>query len=1034
MDKKKRIEILENPEIFQENRLPPCSDHRWYQTREEAACGKMSLRKSLNGVWKFMWCPSPHAVPEGFEAKDFRVDGWTDIEVPGHMELQGYGKPQYTDTSYPWTGREDVKPHKLPKDINPTGLYVKRFTLPEHFKDKRVQIHFEGVETGFFFWINGAYIGYSEDSYTPAVFDITRVLQEGENKLVVQVSRFCAGAWLEDQDFWRMGGIIREVAIVAVPKLHIRDIEVKADLVENYTKGRVEVSFSVDTKDVDCKENPVRWELFAPTGEKYAEGVSRENRICVEVKEVLPWSAETPNLYEMLLFAAEGDGNLLECVSQKIGFRNVEIRDSILYFNGKRLVLHGVNRHEFSGYKGRAIGRAEMEWDIRFLKQNNFNAVRTSHYPNQSYWYELCDVYGLYVMDEANLETHGTWHMGHDEHTLPGDFPEWKEACLARAQAMLERDKNHPCIFSWSVGNESWSGQNLFDMSMYFRERDPSRPVHYENVCHDRKWEKTTDFESRMYATPKMAEEYLSNHPKKPYILCEYAHAMGNSGGNLSEYTRLAEIYPQYAGGFIWDYIDQSLLVKDLFGQETMAYGGDFDDRPSDYNFCTNGLLYSNREISPKVAEVKYCYQSFRLIPDEHGVSVENRNLFTDGSDLRLVWTVEQEGKIKEQSAWDICVPPAKKKYYRVTNMQGENRNGTFSGADEYVITASLVLKEENAYAKAGHECAFEQCVIRPKKENAQQTRTEQKKSDGTKMNIIDGDTVFSVICDGWSVMYQKQTGKMVSYKVGGKELVYDPLHTLLPNFWRAPVDNDEGNKMKLRCAQWKIASLYQNVKEVRFQKNSCSASVDILYEMFGGALCHVTHLISEEDGIQIDEVWTRNAKQIKDHIEIPELPCFGMSWKLPLSLQRVTWYGKGPEETYRDRCEGSKIGVHQTTPKDSMANYVVPQECGNHVQTRWMEITDERGLGIHISSDKVFEFSTLPYTCHELEEARHLYELPRPYATVLRLHAQQKGIGGDNSWGAEVHEPYRIYAEDELVFSFAVKPNFCFSSLSLGK
>lgn len=1040
MKKEERINILGNPEIFQENRMLPCSDHKWYEKREEAIQGAdMPLKRSLNGVWKFMWCPNPEGVPEGFEKKDSSTFGWQEIQVPGHMELQGYGQPQYTDTSYPWTGREDIRPREVPRDINPTGIYAKSFTLPENFGDKRCRIHFEGVETAFFCWLNGVYIGYSEDSYTPAVFDITDALQAGENKLVVQVSRFSSGAWLEDQDFWRMGGIVREVWVSAVPEVHIQDIEVKTDIADDYRTGMVEILLALDSENKDCEDISVEWQIFNPAGEKVAEdrtteakvsGNNKEYSITGELSDISLWSAEVPNLYKVLLCIIDGSGNAVEWVVQQIGFRKVEIRDAVLYMNGKRLVLNGVNRHEFSGYKGRAIGKEEMEWDVRFLKQNNFNAVRTSHYPNQSYWYELCDKYGLYVMDETNLETHGTWHMGANQDTLPGDFPEWREACLARAQAMLERDKNHPCIFSWSVGNESWSGQTLFDMSMYFRKRDSSRPVHYENVCHDRKWEGTTDFESRMYTTPEMAKEYLSNTPNKPYMLCEYSHAMGNSCGNLQEYTKLADEYPQYCGGFIWDYIDQSLIVKDMFGQETMAYGGDFDDRPADYNFCTNGLLYSDRGISPKLWEVKYCYQSFELLPDESGVNIKNRNLFTDGSDLKLLWMAEKEGQVRAQCEWDICVKPLESGYYNIPEKTVENMRAVLLEPGEYVMTASLVLKEDKSYAQAGHECAFGQQVILSE---AADQKPEREKNDTDvscmeskpQMQIINGDTVFSVICDTCSVMYQKQTGKLVSYKVGGKELVYDSFHTLLPNFWRAPVDNDEGSKMKLRCAPWKIASLYQNVKEVSFQKRGDMAEVRVIYELFGNAWCSVTHCISGDGSLLVQEVWSRDERAEYSSEDIPELPCFGMSWKLPLSMQNVKWYGKGPHETYTDRCEGSKIGIHKTTPKDSLAKYVVPQECGNHVQTRWMELADEKGVGIRISGDIPFEFSVLPYTCHELEESRHLYELPRPYATVLRINKQQRGVGGDNSWGAEVHEPYRIYPEKELSFSFVIKPYF---------
>lgn len=1018
MTLEQKLKMLTDPECFEDCRLAPRSDHRWYETEEEAKKqGPMELRHSLNGIWKFCYAPNPASAPEGFENTEFPCLGWQEIQVPGQMELQGFGVPQYTDTSYPWDGVEQVKPHEVPLEKNPTGCYVRYFELPGHFCGKRIQLHFEGVETAFFCWLNGRYIGYSEDSYTPAVFDVTDAVVPGTNKLAVEVFRFSTGSWLEDQDFWRMGGIIREVALSALPKVHMQDIDAAVDLTENYTKGTLACKVKTSAA-ANAGANRISWRLLDADEREVAAGAaclagdeqkSPETSETVwafeaEVPQVITWNASRPYLYQLVLAAKDEAGCVVEAAAQQIGFRKVEIKDAVLYMNGKRMIINGVNRHEFSGRKGRAIGEEEMEWDIRFLKQNNFNAVRTSHYPNQSRWYELCDRYGIYVMDETNLETHGTWHLQKFDYTLPGDFPKWKKACLSRAEAMLERDKNHPCIFSWSVGNESWSGQTLYDMSMYFRERDASRPVHYENVCHDRKWGGTTDFESRMYATPAMAEEYLRGNPEKPYILCEYSHAMGNSCGNLKEYTDLVEKYPSYCGGFIWDYIDQALYHKNMFGEEVLAYGGDFGDRPTDYNFCTNGLVYADRKPSPKVQEVKYLYQPYRLYPEEGQIRIESRQFLEDDTAYLLKWSVEREGKTVRFGQMPVEI--------KAGDQMSVPCDLSVPEDGEFVLTAALVLREETAWAPAGWEMCFGQSVIR---KSANRAAEEAPEEGGEGIRILDGDTTYSVEGEDFLIQYQKKSGKLTSLKIGGKELIYDPQNTIQPNFWRAPTDNDEGNGMKVRCGFWKTASLYPDIRDVKCVKEGNRAVILASHHLGEEAVCTLKHTIHADGTIEVEEELTCGR-------ELPEMPCFGLAWKLPAAFSELTWYGKGPEETYADRASGGKIGRYTTTPKEEIPGYVIPQECANHVETRWLTLTDADGTGIRVEGDVPFEFSALPYTCHELEAARHWYELPRPYATVLRLNQCQTGVGGDNSWGAWAHEEYIVRPENTGKFRLKIR------------
>jgi len=997
--------MLATPEVFQVNRIPAHSDHTYYTSEQEAFEGApMSMRKTLNGVWKFCYVPNIDCVPQDFHLTDYSCAGWNDIIVPGHMELQGYGVPKYNDTRYPWDGIEKVAPHDIPKDNSPVGCYVREFEIPEDWKGNRIFISFQGVETAFNVWCNGKYVGYSEDSYTPSEFEITDCINMGKNKLAVEVYKYCSGSWLEDQDFWRLSGIIREVYLYTIPCVHVQDMYIKTDLSDDYKDAVLNVELKL--------ENPLQRTVTARlklynAGELAVEtqpvSCTDAANLFTEVRNASLWSAEVPTLYRLYVYIEDAaDGSLIEVVPYNVGFRKIEMINNIMHINGKRIVFKGVNRHEFSCYKGRAISDEEMEWDIKFIKANNINAVRTSHYPNQTRWYNLCDEYGIYLIDEANLETHGTWHMGANENTLPNDNEKWTAAVLSRAEAMFQRDKNHASVVIWSCGNESHGGSNIYKMSRYFREVDPSRPVHYEGVSHDRRYNDTSDFESRMYAFIPQIEEYLNNNPQKPYLLCEYSHAMGNSCGNLFKYTELADRYPMYQGGFIWDFIDQGLIKKDIFGRDFMAFGGDFGDRPADYNFCGNGIVYADRKPSPKMQEVKYLYQNFKIMPDETGVTIKNENLFINANCYKLRYELLKNGKAIREGSLEVDIPPLSESRIELPlDKQVE--------AGEYAVNVSLVLKEKTKYAEAGHEIAFGQYVYK--------VETGTIESCKEPVNVIEGDCTFSIVGSGFQIQYCKSTGRLVSLNYNGRQFVQTPLHTVLPNFWRAPTDNDEGNKMKFRCGQWKIASMYALPKNVRFEHDDYKAVVAVDYDLgtTPAAQCTLTHEITGDGSIRV----TMTYPGVEG---LPEMPNFGVSFKIPEKYHIFRWYGLGPDENYCDRSKGARLGIFETTAQQNISKYLIPQECGNRTQVRWAKITDEMGMGIQIWAEEPFEISVLPYTCHELENAYHHYELPQITNTVLNISHRQMGVGGDNSWGARTHDEFLIKSDCSMKFSFTIK------------
>lgn len=1004
MIKTASIEWLDNPEVFKVNRIDAHSDHLYYENKEDIKFGyDMPLRQSLNGKWKFSYAVNQDTRIKDFYKEDYDCSSFDYIEVPGHIQLQGYDKCQYINTMYPWDGHDELRPPHISNTYNPVGSYVKYFAIKEELKNKKTFISFQGVETAFYVWLNGEFVGYSEDSFTPSEFDITEYLKDEENKLAVEVYKRSSASWLEDQDFWRFSGIFRDVYLYSVPECHVENMFAKALLDDSYTKGILNLDLNIKFNK-ECfvniyLEDKEENSICSLDKVKAEESLSKE----VILDKVNPWSAELPYLYNLYIELVDSNNNLLEIVKQKVGFKRFELKNNIMNLNGKRIVFKGVNRHEFNCQKGRAITKEDMLWDIKFMKQNNINAVRTSHYPNNSMWYDLCDEYGIYLINEANLESHGSWQkMGECEPSwnVPGSIPEWKEAVLDRAESMFERDKNHPSILIWSCGNESYAGTNILKMTKYFHKKDDSRLVHYEGVFWNRDFDEISDMESRMYAKPADIEEYLKNNPKKPYISCEYMHAMGNSCGGLNLYTELEDKYDMYQGGFIWDYIDQAIEITDENGVKKLVYGGDFDDRATDYCFCTDGIIYADRTISPKVQEVKHLFSNVKLTPDNKGFNIRNTNLFTGTSEYEFVFYIKHEGnRIFEKTILE-SVEAGDEKFVTVECPELE-KNG------EFTYNVSMRLREDTLWAKRGHEVAFGQTIINKLEEL-------DSKNCEDKFEVVHGDVNIGVNGKDFSVMFSKQEAGLISLRYHDKEYITRAPRT---SFFRATTDNDRGNGHNFRCAQWQIAGLHQRVVDFKLdeQKDKVTLEYTFVIPTTVQTTNKVIYTVKSDGSINIRLKYTG--------VEgMAEIPLYGMEFKLKKKLNIFKYYGLGPEENYIDRNEGARLDVFESTASNNMSKYLIPQECGNRTGVRWAEVTNSNGEGLCFNyNDKPFELSVLPYSAYEIENAMHIDELPNVNYTWVRIIAKQMGIGGDDSWGAPVHDQYLIPSNKDIDLSFTI-------------
>lgn len=1012
---------IKDPAFFAQNRVKAHSDHHYYKNHRELAEKNESFRQNLNGLWKFQYARNLAEAPAGFEAEDFDCKGWEDIRVPAHIQMEGYDKPQYVNVQYPWDGHEAIEPGEIPTQFNPVASYVKYFTVPENMQGKRLFVSFQGVESGFALWCNGSYVGYSEDTFTPSEFELTSYLKEGENKLAVQVFKWTSGSWCEDQDFFRFSGIFRDVYLYSIPDTHVSDIRIKTILNDTYDRGNLEIVLeAIGNGKVELILTR-QGEEAARTEVEIKDGQSTVVELTIEQPAL--WSAEQPNLYNLMIQVTDNQEQLQELIPQRVGFRRFAIEDGIMKLNGKRIVFKGVDRHEFSSRRGRVPNHDELLRDIVTMKRNNINAIRTSHYPNDSALYALCDEYGLYLIDECNMETHGMWDMvGRGvwpiEKALPGDRQEWKDLLLDRVNSMYQRDKNHPSIIIWSCGNESFGGSVIYEMSKLFHALDDTRLVHYEGVCNDRRYNDTSDMESRMYPSAAYVKDFLQKDRSKPYLLCEYTHAMGNSCGGMHKYTDLTDEEPLFQGGFIWDYIDQSIYHKDRYGKEVLGYGGDFDDRPCDYNFSGNGIAYGGERMpSPKMQEVKFNYQNISIQIQDDQFTVINKNLFTntDVYDCKISLTLD--GRQIADTKVDIGVEPLSQQTYQLPRWRyltpwSKEEPWMATDAGEYVVTVSFVLKEDTLWAQRGHEVAFGQGIY--------EIEAPQQRKPQSYMKVTDGTYNLGIKGEHFEVLFDKGGKGLVSYVYGGREMIKA---IPKPNFWRAPTDNDNGNQMPFRYAQWKLASMYQlngipGSKEPNPVIVQDADKVTVTYTYYlpttPESSCEVTYTVTGDGTVH-------TALSYDPPKGIHDMPEFGMLFKFDADYENLTWYGYGPAETYCDRERGGKLGIYQNKVADNIAQYLVPQECGNHTHVRRASVTDNLGRGIEFSG-KELSFSALPYTPHELENAMHSYELPPVYYTVVRVALQQMGVAGDDSWGARTHEEYLIDVTRPLKLEFDFK------------
>ncbi len=1023
----------ENPAMFGRNKEPDHCTLMPYPDRASALEGTRDaspFHLSLNGTWKFHWVGKPADRPIDFFRPDYGVSQWDDLPVPSNWQMHGYGIPIYTNVRYPFP----ADPPHIPHEYNPVGSYRREFEAPTEWAGRQVFIHFDGVKSAFYLWVNGQMVGYSQGSMTPAEFNLTAYLKDGANTLAVEVYRWSDGSYLEDQDMWRMSGIFRDVYLFSTPTVHLRDFFVRCDLDQDYRDATLHVDASVrnygdeptgactvelallDADDKAVGPEPLASE--APTD--LAARVDTVASLTANVAAPQKWSCETPYLYTVVLTLKNAAGEIIEVERCRFGFRKVEIRDAQLFVNGVPIYIKGVNRHEHDPLRGRAVTRERMIQDIEIMKRFNINTVRTSHYPDDPKWYDLCDEYGIFLIDEGNVESHG---MGYDLEKTLGNRPEWEAAHVDREISMVHRDKNHPSVIIWSLGNEAGSGCNFVAAAQAIRELDTTRPIHYERM------NEVADMDSVMYPALDVLIERGREASDKPFIMCEYAHAMGNAVGNLQEYWDAVETHTRLIGGCVWEWADHGLFryADDEPNEQGerpwyWAYGGDFFDEPNDGNFCMDGLVFPDRAIPPKMYELKKVYQYVGIKAKDAlsgVVAIHNKHFFTNLSVFDVQWTLSEDGKVLQTGTLPpLDVPPGE-----VRDVTIPLKSLTPAPGAEYWLRVSFHLRENTAWAEQGHEVAWEQFQV--PFEAAPKPVLDLGAMDDVAIEDV-GDVV-TVRGTAFAVAFKRSTGAITSLVYADTPIINDGAQTLngpVFNCFRAFTDNGGGFKKErgIRAA-FDAAGLRTITRRVRgFDVrvlNSKAVEVDVVAECLGakgaGFLHRCVYTILGDGTVGLDN-------SIEPIGELPILPKLGVQMVVSGALENLTWYGRGLWENYSDRKTGAPMGVYQGTVAEQYVAYPRPQECGSKEDVRWAALTNDGGAGLLVVAEHPIALTALHYTAVDLDKATHLHELRPRRDVVLCLDYAQCGLG-NASCGPTVLEKYAVRLDKPCRYAFALRP-----------
>ena len=1023
----------ENPEMFNQNREYPHATLISFPDEQSALEAKKANSPdylSLDGTWKFNWVKSPDQRPFWFFKDDYDTHDWKSIEVPSNWQMKGYDVPIYVNINYPYK----MNPPFIEHDWNPVGSYKRSFKIPSGWKDKEVFLNFGAVSSAFYVWVNEKLVGYSEDSKVPAEFNITKYLKGGKNTLAVEVYRWSDGSYLEDQDFWRLSGIQRSVFLHARPKTYIKDFFAAGDLENNYNDGLLKLNVSLVSETSNENIFFVDASLFDGTRKLFTESKDIKSSAGIRAFNftknftgIKKWSAENPNLYSLVISLKDKDGNIFESVNTNIGFRKVEIINSQLLINGVAIHIKGTNMHEHDEMTGHVVNETTILKDIRLMKSNNINAVRTSHYPQQELWYEMCDKYGLYLIDEADIESHG---IGYDKDVTLADKPEWKAAHLDRMQRMVERDKNHPSVIIWSMGNEAGDGHNFLNGYKWIKGRDVTRPVQYERAEHSTNApERHTDIWCPMYSEISYIESYAKDKKNdRPLIMCEYAHAMGNSTGNLQDYWDIIEKYPKLQGGFIWDWVDQGLLKTNENGEKFWAYGGDYGDEgiPSDGNFCVNGLVWPDRTTHPGLKEVNKVYQyvGFEPVDLNAGViKIKNKYDFTNLSEFNFEWEIVSDGIAVQSGKLTFPLKPKESTVVRLPFKKIDPVPGA-----EYFLNIFVSRSDEWNYVPEDHIYASAQfklpaegkpLVAKPDDLAMLQTKTIDKKLEVNGSNL--------------RLTFDLVNGRLESYIFKGKELIKKGPE---PDFWRPPTDNDYGYNMDKLLGVWKKAG-----------ERTVVTKANISQPEMGKVVVIFTYDIPGTDGKKIagyatsytifgsaDIIIKNQFSKVSD--KIPEIPRMGMQMQLPEEFVNLKWLGRGPHENYVDRKTSAYVGLYESTVADQYIPYIRPQENGYKTDTRWLTLTNDNGTGILVSGDPLICFAALNNIHDDFESPGKLSQYRKDAKSAnthtvdikprdlvnLNIDLGQMGVGGDNSWGALIHPQYRL-PEKKYEYSFRIRP-----------